>query len=689
MINTLRLGNRSKNQAVDQKAQFFKINLTTVWLLLLSQVFNIAMVAQELSFWMLATIFLCLAWRVLLIRQPSSKPQRFIFLLLTISGCIAIAITSRQLGLLLAMLHLLCFSYALKALELNSRKDFYQLVVLGLFILATSLIFKQSLLFTGVLALIIVFNFALLLHYFSSAETVSQTLTRCGKMLLQSLPLALVLFVVFPRLAPFWQVPLANSAKTGLSDNVTPGDIANLARSNELAFRVTFNDEKPLYSQLYWRALVLEQYNGTSWLRTKEKKRRAWLDAENSQQYTPQVSGPSLNYQVITQPSFRRWLFGLDIAVVNPQTTAQSVIIERPDFTLQSKDIISQTLSYQVNSFLEAPLDITLTREMKERNLQYPLGSNPRLELEAARLRQLYADNNDLVQAVLGQFRQQQYFYTLKPPTLVENSLDQFYFDTKTGFCVHYASAFTYLMRAAGIPARMVTGYMGGEYNPEGNYYSIYQYEAHAWTEIWLQGFGWKRIDPTAAVDPERVESGFSQQLINEQSSLSDNFFSLSNYKNSKWLNALRLKLSAMDYQWTKWVIGYSSKQQIELLSRWFGQMLPWKTGLLIGLAFVVVMISLWLLQQQKVPVKRLSPWLKLYQKALSLLIGKEVEKPKAMSVSDFVVTVNRSLPNIARNFTLLSDCFIQLEYQNLTEQQQKTQIKAMQIQLKAIKKQI
>lgn len=664
---------KNNPDAIQGRVKQFTLNQNTAWLLLLSQVFNLSMVTRELSFWMLALMVLCLTWRVQFIRQAKGKPQRLVIFLLAMTGCIAIVISGKQLGVLLAMLHLLCFAYGLKTLELNSRKDFYQLILLGLFILATSLIFNQSLLFSSGVALIVLFNFSLLLYYFSCSAGLPQTLTRCATMLLQSVPLAIVLFVVFPRIAPFWQVPLADSAKTGLSDNVTPGDIANLARSNELAFRVSFDGAKPDYSQLYWRALVLEHYNGKSWLAA---------NAKNSQPYIPQVSGSAVRYQVIAQPSFRHWLFALDIAVVAGETKAQRQITAQSDFTLQSKKIISQPLSYHVQSFLQAPLDLRLAREVKQRNLRYPAGSNPRLEQEALRLRQLYADNKDLVQAVLSRFRQEEYFYTLKPPLLINNSLEQFYFDTKSGFCVHYASAFTYLMRAAGIPARMVTGYMGGEYNPQGDYYAIYQFEAHAWTEIWLQGVGWQRVDPTAAVAPARVERGFSEQLLNEQSDLN-----LYQYKHLPLWNALRLQLAAIDYQWTRWVIGYSSQQQMDLLSHWFGKIEAWKTGALIGIAFFTVICLLWLQGKRKVAIKAQSPWLKLYQQALALLTAQGVAKPKAMPVNDFAVTVKQNLPHISFSFTEFSHCFVQLEYQNLSQQEKKRCLDKMRILLKAIKK--
>lgn len=688
----------------------FHLNSRTAVLLILSQLMNIALVAEQLTFWMLTLITVCLVWRIQFIwflkKQPQARHNRYIVILLAICGCIAIGIVGRQLGLLLAMLHLLCLSYGLKTLELNTRKDFYQLVILGFFIIAASLIFSQSLLFTSILALITIFNVGLLIHFFSPTEKVPSTLTISSKLLLQSLPLALVLFFVFPRLEPFWKVPLAKSAQTGLSDTVSPSDIADLARSNELAFRVTFESNKPTYSQLYWRALVLDEYTGRSWIRSKDKRIESWLSRQGNQlknkqstgnSFKPVVTGPAFSYQVIASPSYTRWLFGLDIAVLNPQYNFtlnsqlgnQSRVYQQADYTIQSKDKVTQALSYHLDSYYNAPLDLTISNIIKHRSLSYPKGSNPRLEQEAINLRQRFSNDQELAQTVLDNFREQSYFYTLKPPLLLNNSLDEFYFDTKTGFCEHYASAFTFLMRAAGIPARMVTGYMGGEYNPEAEYYAIYQYDAHAWSEIWLEGIGWQRVDPTSAVDPERVEQGFSAELALEQESLNNNVFSLHNYKTSPFINTLRLKLAAIDYQWTRWFIGYTSEKQMDLLSRLFGKMKPWKNGAIIGFSLLLIMLMLWLLQNRKKSVQKTSSWLSCYRKALNVLKKNGTDKPKSMTVTEFASVVSIHHPNITQHFDRLTDCYITLEYKNIAQQEESKLRSEMYKLLKLIKKNI
>ncbi len=626
---------------------------------------------------------------MLIIANKLPKARRFMVILLAITGCAIIAINGRQLGLLSAMLHLLSLSYALKTLELNSRKDFYQFIVLGLFICAGAFLFQQSLGFSVMVALAVIINFAVLLQYFSINTPYHINVKQSTKMLLQSLPLAIVLFVVFPRLEPFWQVPMAKSATTGLSDNVAPGDIANLAKSNELAFRVNFIGDIPAYPQRYWRALVMDEYTGKQWQRSRDKKLSDWLDIRNNQSFSPTVSGPAFDYQVIAEPSFKRWLFALDVAKLSHENRSVSSINMRPDYSLQNKNIISKAISYDVSSFYTTAMDVNLNPLIRHRTLNYPKGSNPKLEQEGQRLKQAFKNPQAIIKNVLARFSEQAYYYTLKPPLLQNNSLDQFYFSTKAGFCAHYASAFTFLMRAAGIPARMVTGYMGGEYNPDGNYFSIYQSDAHAWSEVWLEGKGWQRIDPTAAVDPLRVEQGFSESLSAEQNSLNNEYFNLRSYKSFQLLNTLRLKLATIDYQWTLWVVGYSSKKQFDLLSSWFGRMTSWKTGLIMAISLIFVMFMLWYLQRHQRVKHKQKPWLNLYQQGLALLAKHNLHKNKSVAViafSDHVFTIS---DGVLPAFRALSRDFSELEYRQASPQRQKQLVLNMQQHIALLKTQL
>jgi transglutaminase-like putative cysteine protease len=665
----------------------FQLNYRNAWLLLCCQLVNIVSLSAEISWWMLAIITLCFCAQALVnntkntynkakestkynnTRHNKNSISPLLLKSFAVSGCIAIAITASTHGLLISMVHLLTLAYVLKAFELKQRKDFYQLSLLGLFLLASAFIFKQNLVFSLFVFFALLLNFIVL----SKVFTPNKSLLKSGKtiilLLIQSTLLAGVLFVFFPRLSPFWQVPTAKSAQTGLSDEVSPGDIANLALSNELAFRVDFKGETiPHYSSLYWRAMTLENYDGRKWTRKKDTIQA--LTTQNT--FTPVISGKSITYDVIVEPSYQFWLFGLSVATSNEPN-----IRLMEDYTLQSRTVIGKISHYSVESYLQYPLDLTISNINKQRNLAIVKGSNPRLEALAVSLSQKYSDPVARSNAVLALFREQAYFYTLQPSLLTNNSLDQFFFDTKSGFCVHYASAYTYLMRAAGIPARIVTGYLGGEYNDingdgnveQGGHLSVYQYDAHAWSEIWIEGIGWQRVDPTAAVDPERVESGWSTMLLNQQSSLSNNILGRYEINNIAWLNTLRLQFDALDYKWTRWVLGYSNKQQSTLLKRWFGNNIHWKAALGVVTSFIIIMllfffinrINLRFLRSKKLPLH-----IRLYKQILNKLSKKGLAKKIDTTATDFAQIVAQRFPEIAQDFIEFTRIFEQLEYQGI-----------------------
>jgi len=546
--------------------------------------------------------------------------------------------------------------------------------------LASALIFKQDLGFSVFILLLLVINLTLIHQVFAKKNSLFNASKTVVILLLQSSLLAITLFVVFPRLSPFWQVPMANSAKTGLSDVVSPGDIANLALSNELAFRANFKGESiPAYSTLYWRAMTLENYDGRKWTRANNNTQDQQNTKVNQQSFNPATSGTAISYQVIAQPSFQPWLFALSVA-----TTTDPKLVLKQDYTVQSTTIVNQLRHYQIKSYPDAPLALSLSKQSRQRNLAIKQGSNPKLEQLAVNLKAKHPNSLALSQAVLATFREQEYYYTLQAPMLINNSLDQFYFDTKAGFCVHYASSFTYLMRAAGVPARVVTGYLGGEYNdasseensPQGGHLSIYQYDAHAWSEIWIEGVGWYRVDPTAAVDPERVSQGWSSALLAQQSELNSDFISLYRIKQLAWLNTLRLKLDAINYQWTRWVLGYSAKQQYDLLKRWFGQSMPWKTAAIIAIALMLAMALFTLfywLSGAKSNKHKVPPAQVLYNQCLTALEQKGFTKGRHQTTQQFSLVINEQFPHLSADFTELTSVFEWLHYQQHSEQEQGT----------------
>lgn len=611
---------------------------------------------------------------VILYTSPKILPS-WVILVLALSGSVGIALAGQTLGLLLSMIHLLCFAYSLKLFEITSRKDLYQLVVLGIFVATSSLIFIQSIYFSIAVIVLVLANFWILIHYFAPAIVLQKQAKLLAKLSLYSIPLAVVLFIGFPKLSPFWQVPNVESAKVGLSDSVKIGDISQLALSDELAFRVSFQGSNPEHAQLYWRAMVLDDFDGVTWrqesrdkgsIKTQRYGSATLSNARKSANVA--INGTGLAYQVIAEPSFQSWLFALDFA-----TSEQGNIGQRNDYALFYRGIISQTLSYQVTSYPKAILAPKLADESRALNLELSTTNNPKLLAKGQQLRKQYSEDRSLINHVLAEFTQQDYFYTLQPPKLTNNSLDEFYFDTKAGFCEHYASTFTYLMRAAGIPARMVVGYLGGEFNTNGNYLSVYQRNAHAWSEVWLPESGWQRVDPTAAVDSERVERGFSNSLIQEYNDLSSGIFSMQSLRAMQWYQQFKMQIDAIDYQWTRWVIGYTGQKQSRVMAQIIASLKESKNIayfilILIGLALFVYMFKS--VQVKSKPQDKIKA---RYLKTLALLARHNLVKVKSMTAQQFVHFVNTTHPELSAHFTIISDAFTQLAYQDFDDISQQT----------------
>jgi transglutaminase-like putative cysteine protease len=599
---------------------------------------------------------------------PKILPS-WLILLLAISGSMAIAVAGKKLGLLLSMMHLLCFAYSLKMFEIPRRKDLYQLLLLGIFVATSSLIFIQSIYFSLSIIVLVFGNFMMLLNLFAPTMAVLAQAKLVAKLSLYSVPLAVALFVGFPKLSPLWQVPSVESAKVGLSDSVKIGDIAQLALSDELAFRVSFKNSTPKHAQLYWRAMVLDDFDGVTWRQSRRDETQSSYGSATFEHASSsadiKLRGTGLTYQVIAEPSFQSWLFALDFA-----TSEQGNIGRRNDFALFYRGTISQTLSYQVTSYPAAKMSVILSDDSRALNLLLNTDNTPKLLAKGQKLRQQYPDDRQLINQVLTEFNEENYYYTLQPPRLSNNSLDQFYFDTRAGFCEHYASSFTYLMRAAGIPARMVVGYLGGEFNRSGNYLSVYQRSAHAWSEVWLPNSGWQRIDPTAAVDPERVERGFSTSLMQEYGDLSSGLFPLQALRAMWWYKQLKMQVDAIDYQWTRWVIGYTGQKQSRVMAQLLASLKQGNNVLyfLLILTGVALLFYGYKVAKDKAKGKAEDKIKALYLKTLRLMAQHQLVKARSMTAQQFADAIATARPELSANFCAISNGFAQLSYQNFAD---------------------
>jgi len=388
-------------------------------------------------------------------------------------------------------------------------------------------------------------------------------------------PLALAMWFLFPRIAtPFWAVPIDTSAGvTGLSDTMSPGDISELSQSDAVAFRVTFEDTVPAPGDRYWRALVLHRFSGRTWT-----GREPSIGGRPEQQI--EFAGDPVSYQVTLEPTGQQWVPALDLPASwdLPRTfmnTTQGLSRVVP---------VDQRVAYKVVSYPVYRAESGLRDYFRGWYRELPAGTNPRTLALAAEMREAADSDRAYIAAVLALFREQEYYYTLQPPALGRHPVDEFLFESRRGFCEHYASAFTVMMRVAGIPARVVLGYQGGELNPLGNYLIVRQSDAHAWSEVWLPDEGWTRVDPTAAVAPERIELGFTDSLFDGLGA------GWGGRVPSRLWHRFRLSWDALNANWNEWVLGYGPEKQNALME-WFGMESPgWRKLVFTLIAFVIAL---------------------------------------------------------------------------------------------------
>lgn len=508
--------------------------------------------ASNLSSSVLAFFYITAGWRMLAIRHPDWMPGRWTLMVLMIAALALVVLSTEVRDGRLAGTALLVVMLGLKLLEVRARRDIHVTVFLGYFLVMTQLLYDQSLplaiyLFIGVLALTVI-QVGLNRVHVDLVRQARNTLS----MLAASLPLALVVFLLFPRLnAPLWAIN-ASTSVTGISDEMTIGDIGKLSQSNAVAFRATFFGAEPLPEQRYWRGPVLWQTDGRRW---SGSARTTLPQQAGSRQAAP------LHYEVIMEPTGEYWMFGLDLVVDVPDGAQLN-----RNHALVAEQRINQRFSYRAGSD-PAMRPAMLGSYERELGLQLPPQVSRRVRDLASKWRDdAGGDALAIAQQALDYFREQPFVYTLAPGQLGNDPVDEFLFDSQRGFCEHYATGFVTLMRAGGVPARVVIGYQGGEFNPHAGHWTVRQSDAHGWAEIWVAGRGWLRIDPTAAVSPERVERSINNNLTSEGAAIvyrdaGDGMLS-GLLRNAVWI------ADAVDLGWHRWVIGFSAERQSSLLQK-------------------------------------------------------------------------------------------------------------------------
>ena len=526
-----------------------------------------------------------------------------------------------------------------KLYETRTLRDAHAMILLALF--ATGVGFLQGQApWQAALALVAscaIFSLAIKLESPSTGLGIS--IKTSSRLLLEAIPIAVLLFVLFPRLpAPLWATPSEKIGLSGLSgEQMTPGSISQLIQDDSIAFRVEFFGNRPSQDQLYWRGPVFEQFNGVN-----------WLPAAPNHDPKPSVksSGEAIAYEITLEANQQKWLLALDLPTQIPNDAALNsrlVLLRNTPVTQRVRYRASSTLSWQTGQ------DQSVTA-----SLQLPNDLNPKSRALAETWLSLPPEQR--VSRALEWLGNNRFAYTLYPPLLSKRDrIDEFLFDSKRGFCEHFASSFTVLMRAAGVPARVVTGYQGGLLNPSADYFIIRQADAHAWVEVWLAGRGWQRVDPTFIIAPARIESGLSQSVNTAN-------LPMMLRQDNAWLRSLRLNLDVFVNHWNQWVIGYDEKKQLDFLQKLgIDDLLSLSLWLGAGLLMTLGSFALWLILSNRPPAPDQASL--LFRRYCKTLKAQHLIKAQHETALQFSLRCQRALPELQSEIAQITQFYLAARY--------------------------
>ena len=636
-----------------KKNTVYPIPRASLLLLLATVGLAIAPHMLRLPLWLPVVAVACVGWRIQVYRERWVFPSRIVRFSIVLTSMVAIFLFYGTVLGPDAGVALLILAYLFKLLEMYKERDAFLIVILSYFVIATNYLFSTALLSSLYTMVVVLFVTASLVGLNQTTREVKprQTLFVATKLFVQAIPIMIVLFVFIPRVSPMWALNIDNShSKTGLSDSVSPGDISNLSKSSALAFTVEFFGDKPLQKDLYWRGVAYVDFDGRTWRRgSLEGYHTAKQVVKSDLVVHPDV----FEYHIIMEPNYRHWLFALPYSILNESNVKQtkSLVLTRkePVASLVSYDVVSHPrYAYQGGG---------LSALERKRNTQLP----PTDIRSKRKAKEMYetanGDPHVYAESVLRWFNTDNFVYTLRPPLLKVNVVDSFLFSTQQGFCAHYAGAYVFMMRAVGIPARMIGGYQGGEYH-EAGHLMVKQYHAHAWTEVWLQDHGWIRVDPTAAVAPERVLSG-PDGAVTDDSFSSDSPLSPLLFRNNAFIRSLRGKVEYVDFLWSRWVVGYNNSTQTQFFSRWMNDVTPQKIVMVmfVLLSGVMLVLAVYILLERG--RRKLDPVDRVYLRFGEKLADKGVERNVGEGVWSYCERASVAFPNSAidiRDITQLYD---------------------------------
>ncbi|MFL3650968.1 MAG: transglutaminaseTgpA domain-containing protein [Pseudoalteromonas sp.] len=591
------------------------------------------------------------AWNFYLTYNNKPKPNSILANILAGAALVLMLLSVGMSDTVILFVAMLMLSSLFKLLQAKTKKHYHIITTLTFFSLSSVYLFNQSILTTLAVSGLYILNFAVL-GLLESKHNLKIASKQSGKLLLLALPLAIFLLLFLPKMPAFWQLPGPKLAKTGLSEQVDPFDIAKLSNSDELVFRATFNNSAP-NAPYYWRAIVHDEFNGNAWL-TSDFLKYNNLKSNSKNDIDEQFIA---TYSVIAEPASQKWLYGLFYSRSESQNVESNTL-----GLLRKKNYQAKSLQYDVTStrFTSTPLN-----DFENKRYTYLAHKkNVKAASLAKNLKQNTQTDRQFYNHLLQHFVDNKFTYTLTPtPMSGDNTIDQFLFDNKRGFCGHYASAAAYIFRSAGIPARLASGYLGGELNLDNSTLSVRQYDAHAWVEVYIQSEGWVIFDATAVVAPERLNGSLSQnEALNTEfkSNLDFGLVSLSNFPGINWL---RLELENLDYQWSSWVLGFDKQKQNDFLKSLFGSRNIWLVPLIVLLTIGICFIAYFVYLNLPKRTTKLAPMVKEFYEIQKWAQKQNIKTPKHLTPSQQLQVYMEQSPQSAQSLSAFSQLFNQVRY--------------------------
>ncbi len=601
----------------------------------------------RLPAWASLSLIAGATWRYAAVRRGWRLPPRWLRTAAALFALLWVLATFRTLNGVEAGTALLTMMAAVKLLETQGERDLTVLVFIAYFLIYAALLRSQGI---GQLPLLLagalIATAALYRVHAGTLRTPPVTVLRRSALLAwPAVPLAMMLFVLFPRLpGPFWGLSAGTTSRTGLNDEIVLGDVSDLSVSGEVAFRVRFDGPLPPPAQRYWRGPVLHEFDGRRW-------RRAVAQAFPQQAITG--IGTPVDYQITLEPHDRPWILALDMPAAWPEDEAHRTY----DFQLITRRLITRVTSFRLRSYPAHVAGLELPTSMRNRDLQLPREGNSRTLALGRELGRRHTDPIAITGELLRMFRTEEFVYTLDPPRLALDAVDEFLFETRSGFCEHYAAAFTLLMRAAGVPARIVTGYQGGEFNPLGGYLLVRQSDAHAWSEIWVAGRGWLRVDPTAAVAPERIELGIGARSVDAPALARL-------WNDSEFVFQAGLIWDYVNDFWNERVVRFDSRLQISMLEQLGFDAPDWRTlglGLTAVVAAFFVALSVWLTWTFRPPTRDWPE--RLHARAAARLARRGVVRRATEGPVAYLERAATQCPDLRSELAAIRELYVALRY--------------------------